>query len=136
MNRIILSLGAILIGILFLGVSTIAEEITLTTYYPAPYGAYNELTTTGNTYLATTSGRVGIGTTNPNETLEVVGKIRANTAFNLNGDDGDSDTFDVVTDMRIIGPNLQAQKRTIIVSGGIVTDIGNARWEDIGSVNP
>ena len=28
-----------------------AEEITLTTYYPAPYGAYDELTVTGNVYL-------------------------------------------------------------------------------------
>jgi len=28
---------------LFIGVSSIAEEITLTTYYPAPYGAYEEL---------------------------------------------------------------------------------------------
>lgn len=39
-----------------------AETITITTYYPAPYGAYNELTTTGNTYLARDSGKVGIGT--------------------------------------------------------------------------
>jgi len=28
---------------LFIGISSIAEEITLTTYYPAPYGAYEEL---------------------------------------------------------------------------------------------
>lgn len=31
--------------------------------------------------------KVGIGTTSPNELLEVAGKIRANTAFNLNGTD-------------------------------------------------
>jgi hypothetical protein len=60
-----------------LGVASIAEEITLTTYYPAPYGAYNELTTTGNTYLATISGKVGIGTTAPQEELH----LRSNENF-------------------------------------------------------
>ncbi|MBI3083697.1 MAG: hypothetical protein HYY90_04980, partial [Candidatus Omnitrophica bacterium] len=37
----------------------IAEEIALTTYYPSPRGVYQELRTTGNTYLATQSGNVG-----------------------------------------------------------------------------
>ena len=51
------------------------ETFTITTYYPSPYGSYNELTTTGNTYLATTSGSVGIGTTAPDGKLEVSGRI-------------------------------------------------------------
>jgi hypothetical protein len=34
------------------------------------------------------NGYLGIGTTTPREQLEVTGKIRANTAFNLNGTDG------------------------------------------------
>jgi len=64
---------AFLLAILGFGATLMAEDITLTTYYPAPYGAYEELTTTGNTYLATTSGKVGIGTTSatPNK-LDVV----------------------------------------------------------------
>ncbi|MDP2937779.1 MAG: tail fiber domain-containing protein, partial [Candidatus Omnitrophota bacterium] len=41
------------------------ETLTITTYYPSPYGSYNQLTTTGNTYLATSSGSVGIGTASP-----------------------------------------------------------------------
>ncbi|HAH20060.1 MAG: hypothetical protein A2Y00_09175 [Omnitrophica WOR_2 bacterium GWF2_43_52] len=41
------------------------EEVTFETYYPAPYGAYSELTTTGKTVLATENDNVGIGTTNP-----------------------------------------------------------------------
>jgi hypothetical protein len=64
-----------------LGVASIAEEIILTTYYPAPYGAYNELTTTGNTYLATTSGRVGIGTTNPQRPFHVQSSTTPNIAI-------------------------------------------------------
>ncbi|MBI4056934.1 MAG: hypothetical protein HY399_05225 [Elusimicrobia bacterium] len=47
------------------------EQLTLTTYYPAPYGVYNELRTIGNTYLAYTSGRVGIGTNSPTGKLQV-----------------------------------------------------------------
>ncbi|MBI3021180.1 MAG: hypothetical protein HYY59_04180 [Candidatus Omnitrophica bacterium] len=56
----------------------IAEEIALTTYYPSPRGVYQELRTTGNTYLATQSGNVGIGTTSPSpsEKLDVVGGLR------------------------------------------------------------
>jgi len=48
------------------------ESLTLETYYPAPYGAYAELTTTSNTSLAIDADkRVGIGTTNPISRLTV-----------------------------------------------------------------
>jgi len=54
--------GAFLCVVLLMGIYSMAEDITLTTYYPAPYGAYEELSTTGNTYLATDSGKnVGMG---------------------------------------------------------------------------
>ncbi|MBL7081374.1 MAG: hypothetical protein ISS44_02235, partial [Candidatus Omnitrophica bacterium] len=42
-----------------------------TTYYPSPYGDYNELTTHSNTNLATDDGNVGIGTTSPGAKLEI-----------------------------------------------------------------
>jgi len=51
--------------LLFATIVLAAEEITITTYYPSPYGSYNELTTASNTYLATASGSVGIGTASP-----------------------------------------------------------------------
>ena len=52
---------------LFLSVATpaLAEDITLTTFYPSPRGVYEELRTTNNTLLAMQAGRVGIGTNNP-----------------------------------------------------------------------
>lgn len=40
-----------------------SETLTLTTYYPAPYGGYARLLTTNDTYLARDGGNVGIGTT-------------------------------------------------------------------------
>jgi len=39
----------------------IAEDITLTTYYPSPRGVYNELRSNNNTFLAVDGGAVGIG---------------------------------------------------------------------------
>jgi len=62
----------------FISVSFADETLTITTYYPSPYGIYNELTTTGNTYLATSGGNVGIGTTSPAYLLDV------NTGINVN----------------------------------------------------
>ena len=47
-----------------------AEQLTMTTYYPAPYGVYKEFTTTSKTSLATgdtavdTTAQVIIGTIN------------------------------------------------------------------------
>ncbi|MEI7528450.1 MAG: hypothetical protein WCK76_05845 [Elusimicrobiota bacterium] len=61
-----------------------SETLTLTTYYPAPYGGYASLLTTGNTFLARdnqTNGNpstVSIGAnTNPTaQKLTVVGAIK------------------------------------------------------------
>ena len=35
--------GAFLCVVLLMSIYSMAEDITLTTYYPAPYGAYNEM---------------------------------------------------------------------------------------------
>ena len=62
-----------------------AEELTLTTYYPAPYGAYEELTTTGNTYLATAAGKnAGIGlaaTDTIQNKLDVEGSVAIGASY-------------------------------------------------------
>jgi hypothetical protein len=47
------------------------ESITITTYYPSSYGDYKSLSTTSFTYLATTEGNVGIGTSGPGAQLEL-----------------------------------------------------------------
>lgn len=50
-----------------------SETLTLTTYYPAPYGGYASLLTTGQTVLARDGGNVGIGTASPTGKLDIVG---------------------------------------------------------------
>ncbi|MCX5797456.1 MAG: hypothetical protein NTY77_18345 [Elusimicrobia bacterium] len=48
-----------------------SENVTLSTYYPAPSGVYSKMITTQDTFLATTGGKVGVGTTSPKATLDV-----------------------------------------------------------------
>ena len=52
-----------------------SETLTLTTYYPAPYGGYVSLLTTGETRLARDGGNVGIGTAGvaPANLLQIAG---------------------------------------------------------------
>ena len=45
--------------------SVFAEDLTVTTYYPAPRGVYKELRTTDDALLALEGGAVGVGTATP-----------------------------------------------------------------------
>jgi hypothetical protein len=113
---------AFLLVILGFGATLMAEDITLTTYYPAPYGAYDELTTTGNTYLATTSGNVGIGTTDPGTyRLKVTGTVNA-TAYSVGTTAGAATT--TITYVKTVNFGaMTVTTGTITVTNGIVTVI-------------
>jgi hypothetical protein len=74
------------------------EELIITTYYPSPYGSYVELTAhrmkIGQNYSGSSvtvadnnlivEGKIGIGITNPQEKLEVNGKIKINQGGEAN----------------------------------------------------
>jgi hypothetical protein len=54
------------------GTPSLAEDVTITTFYPSPFGDYDELTTKGKTTLAADStANVGIGTTAPDAKLDI-----------------------------------------------------------------
>ena len=61
----------------FLPLELGSETLTLTTYYPAPVGIYQRMTTTDQTILVRDRGSVGIGTASPTEKLEVAGRLKA-----------------------------------------------------------
>lgn len=86
MIRAVRCLGFVLFLILFLNSPGFSQEtLTITTYYPSPYGSYNELRvnqmTVGSAYQSVAipanslvvEGSVGIGTITPRSKLEIVG---------------------------------------------------------------
>ena len=74
----LVGLAALIIGLAF------ADQMTFTTYYPAPYGVYRDFEAKRNAYFATERdpltdelvGKVGIGTTTPDATLQVTGTMK------------------------------------------------------------
>jgi len=68
--------GLIVVGLCLGSVAyAIAADLTMTTYYPTPYGSYRELRTLNNTFLAVNAGNVGIGLTTPTAKLHVQGNV-------------------------------------------------------------
>ncbi len=80
---------------------TSSETITMSTTYPAPFGVYNQIITTGNggaspadttlnknagnTILVpptNAAGKVGVGTTSPGYALDVAGTINGTSVLN------------------------------------------------------
>ena len=72
-------LGLVALAGLIIGFAW-AETITLSTYYPAPYGVYKEFETKGKTDLAVDESGVGVGQAWPSdgEKLDVAGNIKLN----------------------------------------------------------
>lgn len=97
-------LKAVVFGTVFLTAAAFAgeEKLTVTTYYPSPFGSYKELTSVqmkiGKDYSDNSiaaidnglivQGKVGIGTTSPREKLEVDGTAQM-TGFKMATGAGD-----------------------------------------------
>ena len=70
-----------------------SESLTLTTYYPAPYGGYVSLLTTQNTLLARDGGNVGIGIAAPTNKLHVVGNANITGNETITGTSTQGQTY-------------------------------------------
>ena len=61
------------VTVLFVAFWVYADDVTISTFCPSPYGSYKNLDSTDETHLATDGGKIGIGTTAPNGKLDVRG---------------------------------------------------------------
>jgi len=81
---------AFLLALLGLGVTLMAEEITLTTYYPAPYGAYDELSVNNKIAFPTVFSQI-VAELPWTTSVETQGNVR----IAINTDDVPNDWFKV-----------------------------------------
>ncbi|MFH1726731.1 MAG: hypothetical protein ABII00_19150 [Elusimicrobiota bacterium] len=98
------------------------EEMTRTTYYPSPFGVYEKMRSTDNTRLAYTSGRVGVGTTEPAAELDVRGHSliqgnadisgKADVALNVAAGNGD-----VEVGQSAEGFHIKANRGDLVLGG-------------------
>ena len=98
-----LSLAA---GILFTAFKASAETVSISTYYPSPYGAYKSLDTTDETHFATDGGKVGIGTKEPLSKLSVKG--------------GDVEVLDDANGLILRSPNGKRWRLQVLDSGAAI----------------
>ena len=104
MQKIFRVFAVFLFVVLCVGVYSMAEDITLTTYYPAPYGNYEELQATKLAVGSATSVPAGDGD------LAVGDNINA-VSYSVGGTAGWSGTF------------LTGDGRTVTVINGIITNV-------------
>ena len=111
----------------------LAEEITLTTYYPSPRGVYQELRSTQSAFFAYQGGSVGIGTDTPQTKFEVTGEIKiGNTNLNCNNNTAGALRYDAAA---VGGPAIEfcdGSGNWKSAFGGLWNQNGN----DIANANP
>jgi hypothetical protein len=133
LRNILLAGGIVLLFSLFVFAE---ESITITTYYPSPYGSYKALSAwkmgVGTNYSNSTNmgtlsdsnliveGSVGIGTTSPTQKLDVSGTVNA-TAYNAAGTPGmDGPTSGgiiiTVSSVNHISPNKMCFKKGLLTA--------------------
>ncbi|MFC1521500.1 hypothetical protein ACFL6Y_03735 [Elusimicrobiota bacterium] len=75
-------------GLLIYGATLMAERLTITSFYPSPYGVYKQLRALGDSSFAAQAGAtVGIGTNIPLANTKVTIKTTADTEIGFTGDD-------------------------------------------------
>jgi hypothetical protein len=114
---------------------SVPETLSLTTYYPAPYGVYQELRASRNTYLAYQTPladgqpyKVGVGTTQPGSKLSVKGGISVGSgyeAYRQGADTAGNPAEPPDTALWSANPNPDG----LIVAGNVGIGISNPQYK-------
>jgi len=134
--------GAFLCVVLLMSIYSIAEDITLTTYYPAPYGAYNEMSVSQAVSTNNNTSALIVSSTDNNTTAPAIFAstwlngmlLSANNVtaayYILSITSGTTSRFYVRNDGNV-GINNAAPAYTLDVTGGV-----NATTYSAGSTAP
>ena len=76
----------------------------------------------GSTLVVHQDNRVGINNENPVETLDVNGNIKAQT-YKSGSTSGLTQNIEFITDVQVVDGVIQKKKKTMTITGGIVTNI-------------
>jgi hypothetical protein len=109
MEKIVRCCVLILFAVLCIGVASMAEEITLTTYYPAPYGSYEELQAIRLAVGSTASMPAGDGDLSVGDNIDAA-------SYSVGGTAGYSGVIQVLS-------NDGVTTVTITVTNGIITNV-------------
>ena len=113
------------VAIMFVAYAAYADNVSVSTYYPSPYGSYQQMDVTSNTHLATTSGGVMIGAAgNAGASLEI-DKAGADSAI-LFKETGAGTTYSIGIDQSNAGAFTINNGAALTTSTGMVmTGAGN-----------
>lgn len=114
----------------------VGEQLTITTYYPSPYGSYGELTAysmkvginySGSGIAATSNnliveGNVGIGNSSPTYQLDVTGQVNATSGYRVGALAGFSGTLRSLSSCSFTAPStLSCDYCDTVITNGIIT---------------
>jgi len=138
-------IGLVIAVVLIAGI-VYADQMTFSTYYPAPYGRYRQFSTTGLTTLATdefgnegATALVGIGTTNPNVPLTII-EDSTTTIYQMHIGNADSTAELYLGVVGSSSPTVGIENDAIITNAGnsdLIFSTGNQevmRLQDGGNV--
>jgi len=110
------------------------EQLTITTYYPSPYGSYGELTAIrmkiGQDYAQSgysvsdnnliVQGKVGVGKDNPTYELDVTGTVNATAGYRVDASVGQNQIFTFLTNCDFVSKTCDSC--SITFTRGIMTN--------------
>lgn len=123
------ALGAVLLAVCAPELGS--ENVTLSTYYPAPSGVYTQMITTSNAWLARDQGKVGVGTRIPEEKLDVAGNLQVRGHIIAKGNVSAENVS--AAGVTLGNGGVSPAKGTLAYRNGLVQVWNGSAWQPVGS---